>query len=97
MKTKRKTDLCEEGSSAERRVVLGVAGNVATTNLLDGDVLDVEADVVTWKTLDKLLVVHLDGLDFGGDTSWGKGDDHSSLDHTSLDTADRDSSYTQSI
>jgi len=38
-------------------VVLGVTGNVSTTDLLDGDVLDVESDVVTWKTLWKLLVV----------------------------------------
>jgi hypothetical protein len=69
-------------------VGLGVTSNVATTNLLDGDVLDVEADVVTGKTLDELLVVHLDGLDFSGDTSGGKGDDHTGLDDTGLDTTD---------
>ena len=81
-------DLGVEGVAALRWVVLGVAGNVATTDLLDGDVLDVEADVVAWLALDKLLVVHLDGLDFGGDTSWGEGDDHAGFDHTSLNTTD---------
>jgi len=85
-------DLGVEGRSGLWRIVLGVTGNVATTNFLDGDVLDVEADVVTWKTLDKLFVVHLNGLDFSGDTSWGKCDDHSGLDHTSLNTTDRNSS-----
>ncbi|KAH0388997.1 translation elongation factor 1-alpha, partial [Aureobasidium melanogenum] len=69
-------------------VVLGVTGNVTTTDLLDGDVLDVEADVVTGKTLGELLVVHLNGLDLSGDTSGGEGDDHTTLDGTGLDTAD---------
>jgi len=57
-------------------IVLGVTADVATTNFLDGNVLDVESNVVTWKTLNKLFVMHLDGLDFSGDTSWGEGDDH---------------------
>ena len=77
-----------EGLGTLGGVVLGVTGNVATTNLLDGDVLDVEADVVTGQTLGELLVVHLDGLDFSGDTSGGEGDDHAGLDHTGLDTTD---------
>lgn len=81
-------DLGVEGLGTLGGVVLGVTGNVATTDLLDGDVLDVEADVVTGDTLDKLLVVHLDGLDFSGDTSGGEGDDHTGLDDTGLDTSD---------
>lgn len=81
-------DLGVEGVATLGGVVLGVTGNVATTDLLDGDVLDVEADVVTGKTLDKLLVVHLDGLDLSGDTSGGEGDDHTGLDDTGLDTTD---------
>ncbi len=81
-------DLSVEGLSTLGGVVLGVTGNVATTDLLDGDVLDVEADVVTGNTLDKLLVVHLDGLDLSGDTSGGEGDDHTGLDDTGLDTTD---------
>ena len=81
-------DLGVEGLGTLWWIVLGVTGNVATTDLLDGDVLDVEADVVTWETLGELLVVHLDGLDFSGDTSWGEGDDHAGLDSTGLDTAD---------
>jgi hypothetical protein len=92
-----------EGVGTLGRVVLGVTGNVTTTDFLDGDVLDVETNVVSWKTLDKLLVVHLDGLDFSGDTSGGEGNDHTGLrklallqkkdhltylDHTSLNTSD---------
>jgi len=81
-------DLGIECLSSLRWVVLGVTSNVTTTNFLYGDVLDVETDVVSWETLDKLLVVHLDGLDFSGDTSWGEGDDHTGLDNTGFNTSD---------
>jgi hypothetical protein len=81
-------DLGVEGVATLGGVVLGVTSNVATTDLLDGDVLDVEADVVTGKTLGELLVVHLDGLDLGGNTSGGEGNNHTTLDGTGLDTTD---------
>jgi len=81
-------DLSIEGLGTLWWIVLGVTSDVTTTDFLDGDVLDVEANIVTWETLGKLLVMHFDGLDFSGDTGWGEGDDHAGLDHTSLDTAD---------
>ena len=40
-------------------IVLRVRGDIATTDFLDGDVLHVEADVVTGKSLGQRLVVHL--------------------------------------
>ena len=73
-------DLSVERLSTLGGVVLGVTSNVTTTDFLDRDVLDVEANVVSGKTLNKLLVVHLDRLDFSGDTSGGEGDDHTSCD-----------------
>ena len=73
-------DLGVEGVGTLGGVVLGVTSNVTTTDFLDRDVLDVEANVVSRKTLDKLLVVHLDGLDFSGDTSGGEGDDHTGFE-----------------
>lgn len=81
-------DLGGEVVTAAGGVVLGVTGNVATADLLDGDVLDVEADVVTGQTLLELLVVHLNGLDLSGHVGGGEGDDHTGADNTSLDTAD---------
>lgn len=69
-------------------VVLGVGTDVSSSDILDGDVLDVETDVVSWETLGDLLVVHLDRLDFGGDVGGSKGDDHTGLDDTGLDSAD---------
>ena len=90
-------DLGVEGVGTFGWVVLGVTADVSTTNLLDGDVLDVESDVVTWDTLDELFVVHFDGLDFSGDVGWGKGDDHTGLDDTSLNTTDRHRSDTRDL
>jgi len=45
-------DLGVERLTSLGRIVLGVAANVASTNFLDGNVLDVESNIVTWKTLD---------------------------------------------
>jgi hypothetical protein len=42
-------------------------------------------------------VVHLNGLDFSGDTSGGEGDDHARLDGTSLDTSNGHSSNTTDL
>lgn len=61
-----------------------------TANFLHGNVLDVEPNVVARQTLSKLLVMHLDGLDFSCDTSGSEGNNHAGLDNTSLDTTDRD-------
>ena len=90
-------DLGGEAGGTSRGVVLGVTSDVATTDLLDGDVLHVEADVVTGDTLGKLLVVHLDGLDFSGDVGGSEGNDHTGLEDTSLDTADGHSSNTADL
>lgn len=90
-------DLGVEGGTAGWWVVLGVTGNVTTADFLDGNVLDVEADVVTGDTLCKLLVVHFDGLDFSGDVGGGKGDDHTGLDDTGLNTTDWYSSDTRDL
>ena len=90
-------DLSVEGVGTRRRVVLGVTADVATANLLDGDVLHVEADVVTRLTLGDGGVVHFNGLDFGGDVVGSEGDNHTRSNDTSLDTADRDGTNTTNL
>jgi len=79
-------DLGGEAFASGGGVVLGVTSNVTTTDVLDGDVLDVESDVVSGEGLLQLLVVHLDGLDLSGEHGGGKGDDHTGLQDTGLDT-----------
>jgi len=40
------------------RVVLGITADIATTDFLDGDVLDVESNVISRKTFNQSFVVH---------------------------------------
>lgn len=65
-----------------------------TSGVDNEDPLHVETNVVTRRTLLKLLVVHFDGLNFSSDVRGCECDNHSSLDDTGLDTADRNSTDT---
>ena len=90
-------DLSQERLGALGGVVLGVTSDVATTDILDGHVLDVEADVVSGNSLLQLLVVHLNGLDLSSHVDGGKGDDHARLQDTSLNTTDGDCADTANL
>ena len=48
-----------------------MAGRRNSLDVLGGDILDVEADVVVGKSLGHGLVVHLDGLYLGGPVDGG--------------------------
>merc|ERR1719232_1978188 len=69
------------------RLVLGVRGDVSSLDVLHGDVLDVEANVVSGNSLGERLVMHLHRLDLGGQHVGGEGDDHAGLDDASLNSA----------
>merc|ERR1740130_2405954 len=88
----RDNDLGVERDGLLRRIVLGVTADVATTDLLDGNVLDVESNVVARDSLWHGLVVHLNRFALGGHAGWGEGDDLTWLDNTGLDAADWDCS-----
>jgi len=90
-------DLSSEGFGLLSWVFLAVGGNMATTDVLDGDVLDVEANVVTWTSLLKSFVMHLDGLDLSADAVGGEGGDASWLEDTGLNTADWDCADTANL
>jgi hypothetical protein len=51
-------DLGVEGLGTLGGVVLGVTAYVTTTDFLDGNVLDVESDIVSWETFNQGFVVH---------------------------------------
>jgi len=91
-------DLSVKGLGLLGGVVLAIRSNVTTSDVLDGDVLDVETNVITrLATLSKLLMVHLNRLDFSSDVSGGKGDNHTGLDGTSLDSSYGHSSDTSNL
>merc|ERR1719325_394905 len=81
-------DLGGEVGNAGGGLVLGVGGDVASLDVLNRHVLDVEANVVARDSLRQRLVVHLDGLDLSGEVDRGEGDNHARLDHSSLHTTD---------
>jgi len=90
-------DLGGEVGAAGGWVVLGVGGDVSTLDVLDRDVLDVEANVVSGGGLREGLVVHLHRLDLSGQLDWSEGDDHTGLDDASLNTTDGHCSNTADL
>jgi hypothetical protein len=62
--------------------------HVSSLDVLDGQVLDVESDVVSGSSLGEGLVMHLDGLALKGDAHGSEDEDHTGLDTASLDSAD---------
>jgi len=90
-------DLGVEGFGFSGWVVFAVRADVTSSDIFDGDVFDVETDVVTWYTLWDLSVVHFDGFDFSGDVGWGEFDDHTGFDDTGFDSTDWHSSDTTDL
>ena len=80
-------NLGSEVRDSRCRLVLGVRGDVSSLDVLHGDVLDVEANVVSGHSLGQRLVVHLHGLNLSGQVDGGEGHDDTGLDDASLDTA----------
>jgi len=80
-------DLSGEVGDAGGGLVLAVGRDVASLDVLDGDVLDVEADVVSGSGLGEGLVVHLHRLDLSGEVDGGKGHNHAWLNDPCLHSA----------
>merc|ERR1719342_260770 len=78
-------------------LVLGIRGNISSLDVLHGDVLDVEADVISGNCLGERLVMHLHGLDLGGQHVGGEGDNHAGLDNASLNSANGHCSNTSNF
>jgi hypothetical protein len=90
-------DLSVKRFRLEGGVVFGVGAYVTSSDVFDGDVLDVETDVVAWETFWDLSVVHLNGFDLSGDVGWSEFDDHTGFDDTGFDSADWHSSNTTDL
>nr|GMC59369.1 translation elongation factor 1-alpha [Ipomoea batatas]GMC59382.1 translation elongation factor 1-alpha [Ipomoea batatas]GMC90180.1 translation elongation factor 1-alpha [Ipomoea batatas]GMD25341.1 translation elongation factor 1-alpha [Ipomoea batatas]GME11717.1 translation elongation factor 1-alpha [Ipomoea batatas] len=77
-----------------RWVILRVGSNVTTLEILHSNILHVESNIVTRKSLLKSFMVHLNRLNFSGQARRSEGDNHTRLEDTSLHTTHRDSSNT---
>lgn len=78
-------------------VVLEVGTDVTSLDVLNGDVLDVETDVVTWDGFWEHFVMHFDRFDLSLDVGWSEVDFHVWLDNTSFDSTDWDCSDTTNL
>ena len=76
------------------RVTLAVTTNVSTLDVLHGDVLYIESNVVTRGSLGQGLMVHLNRLHLSGDHGGSKGHHHTRLEDSSLNTTHGDRSNT---
>merc|ERR1712048_229601 len=81
-------DLSFEVSGTSSRFPFGVRGNVTSSDILDGQVFDVETDVITWLSFFQFLVVHFDGFDFSGAHRGSEGNNHTGFQSTGFDSAD---------
>ncbi len=87
-------DLGQEVFNFSSGVVLGVRANVSSSNIFDGDVLNVESDVVSGNGLFQSLVVHFYGFDISRDINWGESDVHVWFKNTGFNSSDWDGTDT---
>jgi len=87
-------DLSKEGSGILSWVVLGVWGNISSSEILDWEILNVESNIISWLGFFEGFVMHFDWFAFSGDVKGSEGDDHTWFQETSFDSTDWDSSNT---
>uniref|UniRef100_A0A7N5KPG3 Uncharacterized protein n=1 Tax=Ailuropoda melanoleuca TaxID=9646 RepID=A0A7N5KPG3_AILME len=86
--------LSRETSCLHWWVIFAVTSHIATTNIFDRYVLDIEAHIVPRKSLTQRFMVHFNRLYFSCNIDWSKGDHHARFKNTSLHSAHRDSTNT---
>ena len=85
----RETDLGDEAVHVGGRVLLGIPRHVSSSQVLNRDVLDVEAHVLPGQRGLKALVVHLDGLHLRRELSGREQQGHPGLQDPRLHLAHR--------
>uniref|UniRef100_A0A5F8ARA0 Uncharacterized protein n=1 Tax=Macaca mulatta TaxID=9544 RepID=A0A5F8ARA0_MACMU len=75
--------LSSEASCFHWWVVFAVTSNVATMNILDRHILDIEAHIVARKSFTQSFMVHFDRFYFSCNTDCSKGDHHTGFENTS--------------
>jgi len=90
-------DLGEEVFGFSGWVILFIRADISSLDVLDGDVLNVETDVVSGNGFQHGFVMHFDGLNFSGDVGWGEDNLHSWLKDSGLDSSDWDGTDTSNF
>jgi hypothetical protein len=90
-------DLSIESIALASSINFGVRSDVTSLELFDSKTFDIESDVVTWDSLWKLGVMHLNGFDLSNLVGWGEVDGHSWFEDTGLDSTNWDCSDTRDL
>jgi len=90
-------NLGKESNNFLRGIVLGISTNVSSLDVLNGNSLNVESNVVSGDSLGEGFVMHFDGLDVGSNVRGGEGNVHTGLDDSGFDSSDRDGSNTSDL
>uniref|UniRef100_A0A4W2FZC4 Uncharacterized protein n=1 Tax=Bos indicus x Bos taurus TaxID=30522 RepID=A0A4W2FZC4_BOBOX len=83
-----------EASSFHGWIIFAVTSHIATTDIFDRHVLDIEARIVPRKGFTQCFMVHFYRLHFSCYIDWSKGDHHAKFENTSVHTTHRDSTNT---
>jgi hypothetical protein len=59
-------NLSEESNSGSGRIFFGVRGNISSFNFFDGNIFNIETDIVSWNGFSELFVMHFNGFDISG-------------------------------
>jgi len=81
-------NLGAEHSGISAGVFLGVRADISSLDVSDGQVLDVETNIVTGSGLIDGLVMHLDGFDLSGDVHGAESGNDTLLEDTGLNATD---------
>jgi len=90
-------NLSEERKSGSGRVFFGVRGNISSFDFFDGNIFNIESDIVSWDGFSELFVMHFNGFDISGFVWGGEVDGHGGFQDSGFDSSDGDSSDTSNF
>lgn len=85
-------DLSQESNSFSRWVSFRVRGNISSFKFFDGNVFNIETNIVSWNSFGELFVMHFNRFDHSGFISRGKVTFHIGFKDTGFNSSDGDCS-----
>jgi len=90
-------DLSSEVFGFSGGFVLGIRADISSSDVLNGNVLNVETNVVTGNSFVNGFVMHFDGFNLGGNVNGGESDGHFLLEDTGFNSSDWDGTNTSDL
>lgn len=90
-------DLSEELSGFSGRVIFLVSTDISSFDIFDGDVFNVESNIVSRDSFCELFMVHFHRLDLGFHVDWGEDNVHTGLENSGFHSSYWDCSNTTDL